>query len=420
MRVLFIIHQFLPEFAAGTESVTMNLARRAQAGGHYVEILTRSTRHAALWDSTDAAGLRHAMVQGVRVNAIADKTADPLAQYGFGRDPAVAQATRAFLDARPTYDVVHITHALRMIEAAEVVRERGLPYVITLTDFFLDCYRVDLMRPSGDLCDGAEGGRNCIAFCPLGLKDAEMLDRQVRTGELLEGAAAVNACSEYVAALFRREHPRLSIRVVNHGIDLLRFGPGTPREAEAEIVFGYIGTISESKGVHVLAEAFAKAAPANARLELIGPCFEEAFLATLHQSLDLTPNMTLREPIPASAVPGRLARFNVLCLPSLSPETFSLAIYEGFAAGLPCLVSDLGWPGHLVGRDGCGQAIPPGDVSAWSAAITDIARDPGRLEAWRERLPLPRRVEEEGFIYDQLYKQAVLSTPKLAFSQRLA
>ena len=419
MRILFIIHQFMPEFAAGTESVTLNLARRAQAAGHYVEVLTRSIREARLWDGVDAAGLRYAMIQGVRVNAIAEK-ADHLAQFGFGCEPAVAQAMRAFLDGRRAYDVVHITHGLRMIEAAEVVRERGLPYVITLTDFFLDCYRVNLMRCSGELCEGPEGGRNCIAFCPVGLPAPDILHRQGRTGELLEGAAAVNACSEYVAAVFRREHPGLMVRVVNHGIDLLRFAPAARRDGAADLVFGYVGTISESKGVHVLAEAFAAAAPPSARLELVGPCFDETFLARLNELIDRAPNMVLLDPIPASAVPGHLTRFDILCLPSLLPETFSLAVYEGFAAGLPCLVSDLGWPGRLVGRDGCGRVVPPGDVSAWSIAISDIAREPACLDVWRERMPLPPRVEEEGFIYDQLYKLAVLSKPKVAFSQRTA
>ena len=406
MRILFVVHQFMPEFAAGTERVTLNLAHRAQAAGHSVEILTRSTRGSDLWDGVDAAGLRCTAVQGVRVSAIPDGMPGYSHHAGFGYDPEVARAASAFLDARTPYDVVHITHSLRMLEAAEIVRERGLPYVITLTDFFLDCYRTYLMRCSGELCAGADGGRNCIAFCPQPLKDEQMLQRQVRTSRLLEGAETVSACSDYVAGVFRREHPDLPIRVTPHGIDLRGFSRPQPRAEPAEIVFGYVGTISEIKGVHVLAEAFAEAAPPDARLELVGPCFDDAFMARLRPFLERTPNIVLRDFIAADAVPARLSSFDILCLPSLVPETFSLAIYEGFAAGLPCLVSDLGWPGQLVRQAGCGEAITPGDVAAWIMAIGDVVRNRDRLETWRKNLPSPISVEEEGFVYNRLYKQA--------------
>ncbi|MET0295383.1 MAG: hypothetical protein ABW042_10240, partial [Phenylobacterium sp.] len=83
---------------------------------------------------------------------------------------------------------------------------------------------------------------------------------------------------------------------------------------------------------------------------------------------------------------------------------------EGFAAGLPALVSDLGNQGLTVRRHGCGLSLPAGDVEAWAGAITRAAGEPQTLAAWREALPLPTRVEEEGFVYGQLYR-AVVAAP---------
>ena len=119
------------------------------------------------------------------------------------------------------------------------------------------------------------------------------------------------------------------------------------------------------------------------------------------------PNISLRGPVGPQAVSELLAGFDVLCLPSLWPETFSLAIHEGFATGLPCLVSDLGWPGQLVRREGCGEAIAPGDMAAWRLAITRITLDPGRLEPWRRHAPRPRSLDQEGQVYEALYRRII-------------
>ena len=239
------------------------------------------------------------------------------------------------------------------------------------------------------------------------MQDHQLLERQARTRARLAGARALEACSDYVAAVFNREHPDLSIGVAPHGIELARFTPSPPRRPDEELVFGYVGTISESKGIHVLAEAFADALTPGARLELVGPCFDDDLRARLQASTARAPNISLRGPVAADAVPELMARFDVLCLPSLWPETFSLAIHEGFAAGLPCLVSDLGWPGHLVRREGCGQALAAGDVAAWRLAITKLALDRSPLATWRGRTPHPQSVEQEGRLYDTLYRRLV-------------
>src|SRR5208283_2318549 len=106
-------------------------------------------------------------------------------------------------------------------------------------------------------------------------------------------------------------------------------------------------------------------------------------------------------------VPALLRQFDVLCLPSMFPETFSLVLHEGFASGVPCLVSDLGYPPEVVRRNGCGEVLPPGDIRVWSEAIAQISADPSILAGWKRNLPLPARIEEEGFLYSCLYKAAV-------------
>ena len=101
---------------------------------------------------------------------------------------------------------------------------------------------------------------------------------------------------------------------------------------------------------------------------------------------------------------------DVLCLPSLVPETFSLVLHEAAAAGVPALVSDLGAPGERVAQLGGGRVLPPGDLDAWTRAIAEVAAHPELLELWRAELPLPLRIEEEAFFYESLYRRLLQLT----------
>ena len=397
MRILFVVHQFMPEFSAGTERVTYTLAKAAQRDGHRVEVATCSVLGESHWAVKGRDGTREASVDGIPVHAFPGDGLEGVEVVGLRKNPAIRTWFERFLDKRESYDLVHVMHSMRMVDAVEVVRERGLPYVVTLTDFFLACYRINLVRPSGELCPGPNHGHNCETHCPLpGLGGALFRERYNQLRDVLQSAAEVVACSGYVAEVFKTEFPHLSVRVIEHGIDLLRFGR-RPNRQDAELVFGFLGTLSESKGVHILAEAFAAAAPAAARLEIVGPCYEPEFRKRLDAIADRTAHMTIRPPVGPDALASTLGGFSVLCVPSQVPETFSLVQQEGFASGLPSLVSDLGNPARVVREHRCGRTVPPRDIQAWAQAISQIAAQPGILRDWRANLPLPRRHEEEGF-----------------------
>jgi glycosyltransferase involved in cell wall biosynthesis len=407
MRILYLVHQFLPEFGGGTERVTLNLAHAAQSEGHHVEVFTTSHRPGPPW--SEAGGLRSCLVQGVPVYAVAHQDGRPLDDLGFRPVEGQRERFARFLDARPRFDVVHVMHALRLADAAELLADRGLGYVVTLTDFHLICHRINLIRLDGTLCEGPSGGRNCQLHCwSPEIGEREFAGRIVRLGEVLRRASAVVAVSPYVAERFAAEHPDLQVRVVGNGVDLLSFPRPRPREAEGPLTFGYLGTVSEAKGAGLLARAFARAGRTDARLRIVGPCYEPELAARIAAEAGAA-QVSVEPAVPAAQAPRLLQEFDVLCVPSQVPESFCLSLHEGFAAGLPALVSDLGNAGRVVREAGCGEVLPAADADAWAQAIARICEDRGRLDAWRARLPLPLRVEEEGFIYTQLYRAVVAS-----------
>lgn len=408
MRILYLVHQFMPDFAAGTERVTLNLARGAQSEGHAVEVLTVTHRVGEAGGGgwrRDQDGFLTASVQGVPVTAVAGRE-QTLTDLGYFANPDLAEAVARFLKARPAFDVVHVMHALRMTEAVELIGRLRIPYVATITDFFSICHRVSLVRVSGALCDGPKGGEACRAFCAAGeLEEGAYAARLARYRAILERASAVVAVSEYVARQVRTEHPDLGVGVIGNGVDLLRFAPRPRAPRRGPLTVGYLGTVSAAKGALTLARGFAAAGAIDARLRIVGPVAEPEVAAEI-QRLAENAAISLEGPVEAQRAPQLLAEFDLLAVPSQVPESFSLALHEGFAAGLPALVSDLGNIGEVIRASGAGMVVEAADEGAWARVLAETAARPERIEAWAERLPLPWRIEEEAFLYSQLYQAA--------------
>jgi glycosyltransferase involved in cell wall biosynthesis len=405
MRVLYLVHQFMPEFAGGTEKVTLNLARATQGDGHHAEIATVSVNAGRDW-RPGPDGVRSTTVEGVPVHVLDPAGQDQISLLGFAANGSQAAQFRRFLDSRPDFDVVHVMHAFRLVDAVEVLAARRIPYVMTLTDFFAICHRFNLLRLDMDVCDGPNGGAACQAHCAAPeIAEPTYAERTGRLAALLGAASAVAAVSDYVAERVRAEHPGLKVLVVENGVDLAGFGPPAARPKDRPLTFGYLGTVSEAKGAALLVAAFVRAAPTAARLSIVGPSYEPELAARL-AAMARGHDVAFEGPVAGDRVSETLGGFDVLCVPSQVPEAFSLSLHEGFAAGLPALVSDLGNQARAVRAAGCGLAIPASDEAAWAKAIAAIAAEPAQLEAWRARLPLPTRVEEEAFFYGQLYRGA--------------
>jgi glycosyltransferase involved in cell wall biosynthesis len=176
---------------------------------------------------------------------------------------------------------------------------------------------------------------------------------------------------------------------------------------ESGVRFGFLGSLAAVKGVTVLLEAFARAGLSNCSLEIVGPDHSDDETRQKIKSLAAQTNATISGPVSAHGVFGALSRFDVLCLPSQVPETFSLVLHQAFAIGVPALVSDLGAPAEIVKKHRCGWTTPHADVDGWSQALRRIAFDRAMVDEAKLHVPLPMRIEEEGFFYEHFYRRAI-------------
>jgi glycosyltransferase involved in cell wall biosynthesis len=414
MRILFVLHQFFPEFSSGTERVALNLARMAQRAGHHVHVLACTVnpdRCGGLPVDQPVPGCLKSVWEGVPVTFIPRSLLPGTADISLEVDSGLADRLAAWMD-RERFEVAHVLHTMRMGSAVLAAQRCGLPYVLTLTDFFLPCARINLMTMHDRCCDGPQGGRRCAQECLAAPWTADSYrQRYEQAASLLAAAAERVAPSGYVAGRYAEAFPQLQFKVIPHGIDLIAlfkaFDVAEVQDQRSGLKLAFIGSIVPQKGLHVLLRALALMPGCDLSLKVIGGFYGNP---GYHQEIrDLAAadlRVQLVGVLPAVEVFRALHQSDLLCLPSQVPESFSLVHQESTAAGVPALVTDLGAPAQRVAQSGCGRVVVPSDPRAWADAIESVIEHPALLQEWKDALPLPLRIEEEAFFYDSLLRRA--------------
>jgi glycosyltransferase involved in cell wall biosynthesis len=413
MRIGYIVHQFYPEFSGGTERVTFNLAKCGQRAGHYVRVIACKVTAGPpeghrFWPPN---GLVETIYKSIPVTLVRRESLPPTGEFSLEVDSGFVRVLAPLL-ARERFDVFHVMHAMRMATAVAAVRNAEIPYLVTLTDFFFECFTVNRRTVENKACRGAEGGEKCVVDClvapwsPQGLRG-----RYLQGREILQGASRRVCPSRFVAESFRQEFDGLKFDVIPHGIDLTGLSDTGPerREGGSGVVFGFVGTIVPQKGLDVLIKAFREVVEPTARLRICGGFFGNlAYEKHIRSLIGGDARIELRRPVSPAEALKIIRSVDILCLPSVVPETFSLVLHESFAARVPAMVSNIGAQGQVVSEEGAGLVVEAGSVPAWKAALEGVLADPARVGSWQARLPLPLRIEEEAALYEQLYREAAL------------
>jgi glycosyltransferase involved in cell wall biosynthesis len=415
MRIVYIVHQFYPEFQSGTERVTLNLARMAQRAGHHVQVLgcVLDPSSLAVQPHASLADAFSTVVDGVPVTLIDRARLPPMAETSFETVGPVVSAIEQWMRAE-RFELAHVMHTMRSASAVAAAARAGLPLVLTLTDFFLGCLRVNLTDIDGRLCQGPQGGQLCPRQCPTpAWGAAPMADRHRHAQRLLESAAVCVAPSAYVAERFGAMFPGLECKVISHGVDVLMLAsggsgrpPGSTR-VDAPLSLGFFGSIVPTKGLHVLLQALAAEPGLPVRLTVAGAHHgDPGYRQQIQRLASADARVSMRGQLSSQEVAAVMRETDLLCLPSVVPESFSLALHEAAALSVPALVSDLGAPAQAISASGAGRVVAAGDVAAWARALQEACADRQLCERWSRAVPLPQRIEEEAFFYDLLYRRA--------------
>lgn len=434
MRILLTSHQFMPDFSAGTEVLTLETAKELRRLGHEVVVFTgfpgsKELKDEQRFDSYSYDGIpverfHHAFVpMGGHTNVIE-------AEYN---NLFFAAHFRKFLQTwKP--DLVHFFHLQRLSASAiDVCGELGIPMVLTPTDFWLVCFTNQLRMPDNLLCMGPDcRGVNCLRHVvaisqPPAVHAllARLPDWLVRAAVRVcsAGPLANNIAAGQVRALAGRPEfmkqrmnkldrvlvpTRLMGEILTEnglrpekitfkpfGINLKPFRYHARKEAKERLRVGYIGTLSEHKGVHLLVKAIRSLAPDEAvELKIYGNVgtYPE-YVAELRHIAGDDPRITFCGTFANDRIGAVLADLDILVVPSIWYENTPLVIYSAHAAGCPVIASNLGGMSEVVHHGENGLLFEPGEVTGLADALKLLCHDRGLLQRLVENVRPPKSIE---------------------------
>ena len=461
MRIAQVIHGFPPENAAGSELyayyLSKELARRHSVFVFY-RIADRSLdEYAVVADTFD----------GLPVSKLNNtfKECDSFSKTY--RNDIIDRRFGEFLDLIGP-DVVHFHHVTCLsTNLVRVAKERGVPVIFTLHDFWLICQRGQLVKRDLSLCQGPKphecarclahqlsirGGHQRVA--QLYRRTKTMLGKELsrlkafakrlyllraklffmsqrdavnqiqeRTRHIKEICGLVDlfiSPSQFLRAKFvEYGAPPGKILVSKYGHQTSYFSNFTKRRS-GKLRFGYIGTLIPSKGVHVLVEAFNGVQNADAELEIHGSFLPyEGF----EDYPDLLPRLVRNERIrflggyQHTQISNILAGIDVLVVPSIWHENSPLTLHEAFLARTPVIASDLGGMAELI-QDGVnGLLFKAEDAADLREKIEMVVRRPDLIAKLSANIGPVKTIEENAIEVEGIYRDFVTRSQRLSLAQ---
>ncbi|MBU0756166.1 MAG: glycosyltransferase family 4 protein [Planctomycetes bacterium] len=404
MKILMVVHSFLPDIFAGVEIHVFNLAR-ILAEKHEVWVLHRvEDPQAAEYD------LSYGSYEGVStIRLVNNHSGEYLDELDIL--PGVRKRFGEVL-SRLRPDLVHFHHLSHL--SADLVVEakaRGAATIATLHDYWYLCCRVQLYSPVWGACPGPSIFRCAQCFN----KDDELIRTMSRVAFLGDWFARLwmnlwrniewplamrmidqrfqrmqRILSAYDLIISNSEHVKKRYTRFGgnaHRITVMRFGLDVPRlksarhTPRANVRFGYIGSIVKHKGLEALVDAFRRVPEASCRIWGDGDL--NPAVRAFRDSLKIPANVQLMGGFSQQEIPRVLSEIDVLCVPSIWEEAYGLTVDEAKAAGIPVIASRLGGiPEHLChGKEGFLYSAT--DVDELEQAIRKLAGRPDRVEKLR-------------------------------------
>jgi len=408
INILLGVHQLFSQVHTGTEVLTLELARGMRRLGHHVEILAGAPERNALgrrptWMTQDDHDgfVVHRLHYGV------GRRREPIAH-----DLAVTDRVQLVLElvSRRKPDVAHFNHIIGF--SARVIpgiQEMGIPVLFTPTDYWIICPVVSLFRTYEERpCDGPEDGVNCVRCYKRVPRFAAKLAMWIgslsqgklggnienlyalgrRVGVLVDAVNAADAvlpATRFLADILTRHgvSPR-RLRVVSYGVDIGSLPDRVPvpeRFSETNpLRLGFIGTLSEMKGPHVVVDAVSLMGKRSKAvvLDIFGKLDgENPYCKKLLKKVEaLRTNVHFKGLFPSEKIGEVLRGLHLLVIPSRWYESTPLVLCSALGAGTPVLVSRLGGLTEPVEEGVNGFSFPGGDGHALSEIISNILNDP--------------------------------------------
>jgi len=446
MRILQVAHAYLPGSAGGTE-VHVHLLSRELGTRHEVAVL-----HRVYDPSREENALTEGEHDGVPVYRVVNNFSwSPDADYEFYNPGLEATFARVVDEFRP--DVIHFHHLAGGLSVTlpALARERGLPTLLTLHDYWYMCPRSTLWTSDGRLCPGPERGLRCVQcwmndhyppVCSAARRVRELglavALRRLPTylHERLFPNTGVSPRSYHTTRLMVRDgylrgllnsfqvlvspSEFLRHRFVEWGVDAQRIvhvpngvDPTKFEPLRGELPLGerlqavYIGALAPHKGLDVLVSAFNELADCPVDVRIYGGpggthelrAYARRLSAAVHN-----PHVTFCGRFPNERIGEVLSGADLVIVPSVWYENCPMTVLEALYARRPVLASGIGGLAELVREGETGFTFRAGDSRHLAKRVRELAEDRSLLSSVHQRMTRPPTIQETARRLEELYR----------------
>ncbi len=426
MKILYIIHDFLPRHQAGAEIYTHLLARELSKKHEVLLFFTEITPHSTQYRITRRS------VDTLQCIEVFRPPEASLSRAPYNDEKMEAVFREILITHKP--DIIHIQHLLyHSLRYPAIALEMNIPSIYTLHDYWLTCPRWgQRIRKDLQICHSVDLQQcaRCIQedntlkipnLTSLFLFLKNILKKKPVSREGIEFLQQRNAHSRAMindVRLFISPSPFLQRDLIQFGIPAekiilsdcgvsLKQHVQRTKQRRNRLRFGFIGTISEHKGVHILVEAFNSISEERAELHLYGDLSWFPDYSRRLQKAARSPSILFKGAIPNDQVAATLATIDVLVVPSIWFENSPITIHEAFLAGVPVITSNLGGMADLVDDRVNGLLFEVNNGNSLSTAIQELIQSRELLEQLRRGIPTVKSVEENSTELTQIYKKII-------------
>jgi glycosyltransferase involved in cell wall biosynthesis len=363
MRIVQVIALYPPEFRGGATLVCERLAAELAARGHTLLVFSgRSTPDEVL------GAVRREPIDGIdtwRVNV--GGAFQPWSRENYDNPIAESSFLRLLATARP--DVVH-AHSLQGLGVG-IIRAAagaGIPVVLSMHDWWWLCPCIFRLTSELGTCPPIVRPERCSGRTAYPFAER----RRILQAALQRTARIVTPSAYLRDSLIANGLPPEGFVVQENGVP----GPGAAREVAPDgagpLRVAYIGGAgNREKGLTVLLDA-ARLLPRDG---FTLDCHAVAEGEAKPWSSELGGSLRCHPPFAPERLDEVLTGADVLVVPSLMRESYSLVVREALLRCVPVVTSDCGGPEEVVREGANGLIVPTGDAPALACALARLIDD---------------------------------------------
>lgn len=407
MHILYIIHQFYPNHYSGTERVVFGTASYMQKLGFKVTILTYSHEEDESYtQSIDEILFKEYMYEGIDVIAVKSNENYYNSSYFIESPSAVYE----YIVKKINPDVVHVAHLMYMNSFLSAAKRLNIPYVMSLTDFWLICHGAQMLTTAGNLCSGPDKGKQCREIC-LGLEKSYYEKRFETAQKILAESKANIVSSNFLQNTMSLVVDGFHSVFIPYGLNFSYLDNNNNIYTdESRVRFLFSGTLSQHKGIDIVIKAFKGLKNRNFELNIYGDGPLREFVINEVKSID---NIHYLGKYSKEDTKKLIQANDVVLVPSAWYENNPIILQEMIAANIPAVVSNIGSLPEMVEDHETGFIFEMSNVDDLQKVIESIIQNPTKLNKIKYNMYKNYRVitiEQQVLQYVDIYKKILKET----------